>query len=341
MWLCGILLLCATGLSFGNVVDSHINSVNAPINNYEKNVKDTFGPIRRFACPVGFFRLKRNCYYLSAGVAPWREAYFHCKDRNATLAVLDKNGKDRILRKYLMGDQFTKFERWIGGVYNWQQMAWEWGVSGDKIVFQNFAHEQQVNPKQYAWHCIVLDPFAKYKWNPRSCIQKKHYICEVPAGRIDRRRRKRIHEDPNLVPQNQRMKPKRKGKKIRKEKKGEIGGHRRNRDHRNRQRNWAEQNPNREWANGVNLGSRPLSEMKGSSTTRPTNRTRHRPNRLYKHDKTPKITQIKPQGYTEYSQYLGDGPAATHLKTLVDEKSLAHYHAKINDLSLEEILLKT
>lgn len=78
----------------------------------------------------------------------------------------------------------AKFERWIGGVYNWQQMAWEWGVSGDKIVFQNFAHEQHVNPKQYAWHCIVLDPFAKYKWNPRSCIQKKHYICEVPAGRI-------------------------------------------------------------------------------------------------------------------------------------------------------------
>jgi len=65
-------------------------------------------PVRRFACPVGFFRLKRFCYYLSAGTAPWREAYFHCKDRNATLAILDRNGKDKMLRKYLMGDQFSK-----------------------------------------------------------------------------------------------------------------------------------------------------------------------------------------------------------------------------------------
>lgn len=67
-------------------------------------------PVRRFACPVGFFRLKRFCYYLSAGTAPWREAYFHCKDRNATLAILDRNGKDNMLRKYLMGDQFSKYK---------------------------------------------------------------------------------------------------------------------------------------------------------------------------------------------------------------------------------------
>ena len=66
--------------------------------------------VRRFACPVGFFRLKRFCYYLSAGTAPWREAYFHCKDRNATLAILDRNGKDKMLRKYLMGDQFSEYK---------------------------------------------------------------------------------------------------------------------------------------------------------------------------------------------------------------------------------------
>jgi len=53
--------------------------------------------------------LKRFCYYLSAGTASWRDAYFHCKDRNATLAILDRNGKDRMLRKYLMGDQFSEY----------------------------------------------------------------------------------------------------------------------------------------------------------------------------------------------------------------------------------------
>lgn len=67
-------------------------------------------PVRRFACPVGFFRLKRFCYYLSAGTAQWRDANFHCKDRNATLAILDRNGKDKMLRKYLMGDQFSEYK---------------------------------------------------------------------------------------------------------------------------------------------------------------------------------------------------------------------------------------
>lgn len=66
--------------------------------------------IRRFACPVGFFRLKRFCYYLSGGKAPWWEAHWHCKDRNATLSVLDRNGKDKLLRKYLMGEQFSKYK---------------------------------------------------------------------------------------------------------------------------------------------------------------------------------------------------------------------------------------
>lgn len=169
-------------------------------------------PVRRFACPVGFFRLKRFCYYLSAGTAPWRDAYFHCKDRNATLAILDRNGKDKMLRKYLMGDQFSeyklilvspgfnmplytpeshnmhtstaKLERWIGGIFNWEQMSWEWGVTGEKMVFQSFGRMEPGKSKRYAWHCVIMDPALKYKWSARSCVERKHYICEVPAGRL-------------------------------------------------------------------------------------------------------------------------------------------------------------
>ncbi|XP_034945622.1 uncharacterized protein [Chelonus insularis] len=317
MWKYSLLLLCATGLSSGSTGPQSV-SVNLPEDNAVKNVK-----IRRFACPVGFFRLKRNCYYLSAGIAPWREAYFHCRDRNATLAVLDKNGKDRILRKYLMGDQFTKLERWIGGIYNWQQMAWEWGVPGEKIVFQNFANLSHGNPHQYAWHCIVLDPFAKYKWNPRSCFKKKHYICEAPAGRIERRRKKTI--DPNLQPQNQKMKPRKKGKKYRKEM-ANLQSHRRNKA----QRTWR-RNSNQEWAHGVNLGSRPLATS--------TNRTRHRSNKNHLHDRSPKITQVAPQGYG-YNTFLGDGPVPAKHQPLTDDKILSQYQTKINDIALEEVLLK-
>lgn len=69
-------------------------------------------------------------------------------------------------------------------------MSWKWGETGDKIEYENFAtlenseFKKKEKPKEYAWHCIILDPAVKYKWNPRSCIQQKHYICEVPAGRI-------------------------------------------------------------------------------------------------------------------------------------------------------------
>ena len=64
-------------------------------------------------------------------------------------------------------------------------MAWEWGVTGEKVGFQNFGVPQSNDSKQqYAWHCITIDPTLRYKWSPRSCVERKHYVCEVPAGRI-------------------------------------------------------------------------------------------------------------------------------------------------------------
>lgn len=74
--------------------------------------------------------------------------------------------------------------------------------------------------------------------------------------KTERRRKKTI--DPNLVPQSQRVKPKKKGKKYKKDK-GDLGNKRRNRSRGGWRRKWAEQNANQEWAHGVNLGSRPLT----------------------------------------------------------------------------------
>ena len=95
-----------TGIS-AVIVQPHNNNINPTATNRVRVGRQNES-IRRYMCPVGFFRLKRYCYYLSGGTAPWREAYFHCKDRNATLAILDRNGKDRMLRKYLSSDQFSK-----------------------------------------------------------------------------------------------------------------------------------------------------------------------------------------------------------------------------------------
>lgn len=101
------LSLSLLGLSSAILEPSNFDI--SPLTNQSTTLRQ-YEPVRRFACPVGFFRLKRFCYYLSAGTAPWREAYFHCKDRNATLAILDRNGKDKMLRKYLMGEQFSEYK---------------------------------------------------------------------------------------------------------------------------------------------------------------------------------------------------------------------------------------
>ncbi|XP_029158678.1 uncharacterized protein LOC114930966 isoform X2 [Nylanderia fulva] len=327
MWKCRVLLLlCFAGLSSA-VSDLSNFGVNSLTTNQSRTVRQ-HEPVKRFACPVGFFRLKRFCYYLSAGMAPWRDAYFHCKDRNATLAILDRNGKDRMLRKYLMGDQFTKLERWIGGIFNWQQMAWEWGVTGEKMVFQSFGKMEPGKSEKYAWHCIIMDPVLKYKWSARSCVDRKHYICEVPAGRLVRRRKK---SDP-FAPQNQRLKPKKKGKKYLEEQRKLEG---RNKTRANRRRNLTEQRESEQWAHGVKLGSRPPFNV-----TQPRERTRHRSNRTRLHPAVPRVAQVLPQG-REYGAFLGTKFNSHQSQNLdMDNAILSQFHSKINDFAREEILLK-
>lgn len=178
-------------------------------------------------------------------------------------------------------------ERWIGGIFNWQQMAWEWGVTGEKMVFQSFGKMEPGRSKKYAWHCIVMDPALKYKWSARSCVERKHYICEVPAGRLGEKcirniltekafihnftdinvtefihdifilsARRRKKSDP-FAPQNQRLKPRKKGKKYSDEQRRQ-GERKKNRP--NLRRNWLDQGENQQWAHGVKLGSRPPSK---------------------------------------------------------------------------------
>ncbi|XP_014467827.1 PREDICTED: uncharacterized protein LOC106740877 isoform X2 [Dinoponera quadriceps] len=329
MWKCCLLFLCIAGLSSA-VLNPPDHRVSSSTNNQSVTVRQN-EPVRRFACPIGFFRLKRFCYYLSAGTAPWREAHFHCKDRNATLAILDRNGKDRMLRRYLMGEQFTKLERWIGGIFNWQQKAWEWGVTGEKMVFQSFGKLEPGKSEKFAWHCIIMDPTLKYKWSAKSCVERKHYICEVSAGRIARRRKK---SDP-FAPQNQRLKPRKKGKKY-SEEQGRLDGRKKSRA--NWRRNWMDQAENHQWAHGVKPGSRPPSSS--HRMAQPRDRTRHRlNNRTRLQPSVPKVAQVLPRG-REYGAFLGDGPNH-HPQNLADtNQDFTQFHNKINDLAREEVLFK-
>lgn len=318
MWRCWILIVCATGTT-ALLVEPNNNSLTR-----RKNEQNQY--VRRFACPIGFFRLKGFCYYLSAGTAPWRDAYFHCKDRNATLAVLDKPGKNRMLRKYLAGIQFTKLERWIGGIYNWQQMHWEWGVTGEPIEYENFdkSMTEKSGKPEYAWHCLILDPMSDYKWTARSCVARKYYVCQVPAGRIKRRGRK----TPNpLAPQNQRLKPRKKGKTYTGE--AEKKNTRKNK-HGGRRRNWKEQIPNKTWVHGVNLGSRP---PRGQRYRMKGNTTRTVPD-------YPMVAQILPQKRRFAFQGSHNRGEVQQLASTNDNQVVSLFHSKINNLASEEVLLK-
>ncbi|XP_012347147.1 uncharacterized protein LOC105736564 isoform X1 [Apis florea] len=314
---CLLLVFCAAGIF---AVQSHNISFNETAANRPRIGRQNNG-IKRYACPIGFFRLKRYCYYLSGGTAPWREAYFHCKDRNATLAILDRNGKDRMLRKYLWNDQFTKLERWIGGIYNWQQMAWEWGMTGEKVHFQNFGQPEFNRSKQYAWHCITIDPRLKYKWSPQSCVERKHYVCEVLAGRIVGRRKKTA--DSRAL-QNQ--KSRKKGKKYLNESHKSNGRNKR----RNawRKKNYVEQNAD-DWAHGVNLGSRPPSYNEKIYYSNPG--MRHHSNRT---------RAIKAQNLfreKEYNGFLADG-SNNGPQSLMDMNRIFPQISGINNLASEEVL---
>lgn len=73
--------------------------------------------------------------------------------------------------------------------------------------------------------------------------------------------RRRKKSDP-FAPQNQRLKPRKKGKKYLDEQK--LEGKKKNRV--NWRRNWADQRENEQWAHGVKLGSRPPSKYDNSIT---------------------------------------------------------------------------
>ncbi|XP_058801865.1 uncharacterized protein LOC131670355 isoform X2 [Phymastichus coffea] len=300
--------------------------------------------IQRFECPAGFFRLRRYCYYLSAGTASWRDAHFQCTARNATLAVLNRNGKDKMLRKYLLGDQFSRLERWIGGIYNWRQMIWEWGVTGEKVLFRNFGNWTAATMAR-EHECMVVDPAIKYKWSARGCFQQKYFICEAPAGRILGRRRKNI-SDPH-APQNQRIRSnaKNENKRARSELRQQ---HQQRRDKNGslksiRKKNWHRQHEdNQFWAHGIKFGSRPPKGLRRTRLHKKGKHSKKQP-RFYKKKMAilePRIAQIIPKA-GEFGTFSANkspiGPLA-----LAEEKVLfpPSYDAR-SVFTNEEILIKT
>lgn len=70
-------------------------------------------------------------------------------------------------------------ERWIGGIYDWNQDEWKWATSGRKIRYNKFETTPHFDNEHDHWQCMALDPSVNYKWTANSCLQKKHFVCET------------------------------------------------------------------------------------------------------------------------------------------------------------------
>ncbi|XP_046753615.1 uncharacterized protein LOC124416516 [Diprion similis] len=186
MWKTVITILCAIGTVLAQYSPQTVGlPETSTFRNQMSNSRSNFG-MRRFSCPDGFVRMKRDCFYLSKGIANWQEAHFHCKDRKSTLATLTKRGMNRKLRKYLIQLRLRPFEQWIGAKYDRSKMKWTWGVSGEIISYNGFGKLKSVNQKTEQWQCAAINPRRNYHWSPRDCIKEMPYICQTRARHIGR-----------------------------------------------------------------------------------------------------------------------------------------------------------
>lgn len=88
-------------------------------------------------CPPGFQKIGNDCFYISDRKESWLDSHFECKDRNSKLAEPLKFA-DRRLRKFLQNKDPMHGEKWIGGMYNYQQKKWKWGYNGGEMKYQAF-----------------------------------------------------------------------------------------------------------------------------------------------------------------------------------------------------------
>ncbi|RXG69190.1 Low affinity immunoglobulin epsilon Fc receptor [Armadillidium vulgare] len=133
-------------------------------------------------CPKGFLRLGHSCYYFSADMMTWQEAYFDCLHREGTLTSIESPWEDLLLRTYLNNPQLARLNRWIGGEYNWLSKNWIWGASGKPMRYLGFPPRDV--PLGGHWQCVYLSPSLLYRWNFASCFSIMHYICKAPQRRI-------------------------------------------------------------------------------------------------------------------------------------------------------------
>ncbi|KAG5678502.1 hypothetical protein PVAND_008169 [Polypedilum vanderplanki] len=151
-------------------------------------------------CPPEFQKIGNDCFYISDRKESWLDAHFECKDRNSKLAEPLKFA-DRRLRKYLQNKDIKHTEKWIGGMYNYQQKIWKWGYNGGEMKYQAF--DSSIENTNLQFHCTVMDPNVEYKWTARECIERHYFICQHRMSFVNEKNRQKVYAKWNETYPNQ------------------------------------------------------------------------------------------------------------------------------------------
>jgi hypothetical protein len=149
-------------------------------------------PKRSYVCPPHFIRLSHRCYYFSNEAATWQDAYFQCRDLHSNLAIIRSANQDKLIRRTLNKKSSAPVERWLGGLYDWEQMTWKWAASGRPLAYQGFSQMEPEDKEKLRWHCIIVDPKLQFKWNTRSCLEQKHFICHTKIKIVTNKGKKKL-----------------------------------------------------------------------------------------------------------------------------------------------------
>lgn len=152
-------------------------------------------------CPPDFTKIGNDCYYLSTKKESWLDAHFDCKDRNSKLAEPLKFA-DRRLRKYLKNRDQLIDDKWIGGMYNWQQMKWQWGYNGGDMKYQSFGNDEG-SRSDLRYHCTTMDPKNDYMWSAKDCTESHLFICQHRMSYVNEKNRQKVYTKWNETYPNQ------------------------------------------------------------------------------------------------------------------------------------------
>lgn len=136
-----------------------------------------------YICPEGFKSIGRKCYYFSKQSTMWTDSHFYCQILNSTLLVFNSLREQHLLKGFITQDNHATVddaERWIDGIYDWQEEKWKWGSNGRHIADNTFTRRNKGD--QFRWNCIALNGAQNNKWIANRCTEKKPFICETETN---------------------------------------------------------------------------------------------------------------------------------------------------------------